>query len=169
MRCTASSTFPLSFLHGTITETESSSLGTGGGSNLPMTTCVIQSRFNSGNRAQNRLRKADTSGTYFGRMTRRCVSSASNPASFNRFAISSVDCQCRTEPRALFSAALPENEEADLATRSSIRFGRSSPRGEEQFWPNDSGSAPVSAREQRVPMYPSSSRAHLAQLPYWCH
>src|SRR5881227_2327255 len=93
MRCTAPSTFPLSFLHGTITETESSSLGTGGGSNLPTTTCVIQSRFNSGNRVQNRLRKAETSGTCFGSITIRCVSRASNPASFNRFAISTVESQ----------------------------------------------------------------------------
>src|SRR5439155_3571050 len=85
--------FPISFLHGTITETESSSLGTGGGTNLPTTTCVIHNRFSSGKRAQNRLRKADTSGTYFGRITTRCVSSASNPASCNRFAISSVESQ----------------------------------------------------------------------------
>src|SRR5215831_2005809 len=93
MRCAASSTFPFSSLQGMITETESSSFGTGGGTNLPTTTCVMQRRFSNGKRAQNRLKKADRIGTYFGSITMRCVSSASNPASFIRFRMSAVESQ----------------------------------------------------------------------------
>src|SRR6266498_477019 len=93
MRRTASSTFPFSSLHGMITETDSSSVGTGGGSALATTTCVMQSLFKNGRREQNRFRKADRRGTYLGNSTIKCVSRASKPASFIKFRISTLESQ----------------------------------------------------------------------------
>src|SRR5262249_23286363 len=93
MRQAASSTFPFSFLHGTTTDTESLSSKTGGGIIRATTTCVMQSLLRNGRRAQKRFRKPDSNGKYFGKRTTRCVSSASKPASFNRFRISAVESQ----------------------------------------------------------------------------
>ena len=56
MRCAASSTFPFSSLQGTITDTESSSLGTVGGSDRATTTCVIQSLLSAVSRRRIDLR-----------------------------------------------------------------------------------------------------------------
>src|SRR5436309_11163400 len=66
---------------------------TGGGTTRATTTCVMQSLFRNGRRAQKRFRKLDSKGKYFGKRTTRCVSSASKPASFNRFRISVVESQ----------------------------------------------------------------------------
>src|SRR5215472_9443044 len=93
MRHTAASTFPFSSLHGMITETDRSFSETAAGSSLATTTCVMQSLFNNGKRAQNRFRKVDNKGTYLGNNTILCVSSASNPASFIRFRMSDVESQ----------------------------------------------------------------------------
>ena len=67
--------------------------GNGGGSILATTTCVMQSLFKNGRRAQNRFKKADSSGTYLGSSTIRCVSRASKSASFIRFRMSAVESQ----------------------------------------------------------------------------
>src|SRR5207249_4665066 len=97
MRRTAASTFPFSSLQGMITETDSSSLENGGGSSLATTTCVMQSLFKKGRRAQKRFKKADSNGTHLGNSTIRCVSSASKPASFIRFRMSAMESQfCST-------------------------------------------------------------------------
>src|SRR2546423_1198642 len=93
MRRAASSTLPFSFLHGITTDTESVSRDMGGGQMRATTTWVMQSLLKSGSRAQKRFNRSDNKGRYFGNKTILCVSSASKPASFNRFLMSVVESQ----------------------------------------------------------------------------